>query len=166
MERHTVLLQFGEVALLQTIATAVHQQDVVAGHFETASGRPVVALACQPLNGVERLGDMHLQHFFVALIVGDTHDLVPQLGFGAVRHAFEQCAQFVVSGVFYQRADVFEAVEHETHVAGQRTVAAAIALGGFFDDADARIFFQCGVRGGAGRVAGADDQHVVVDGLI
>ena len=166
VERRAVALEDREVALLQSVAAAVHEQDVVGRHVEAARGHPVVALGCEPLHGRKRLGHVHLEHLLVALVVGDAHDFVPQHVFGALRHALEQPTQLIVGRASHQRTDVFEAVEDEPHVAGQRAVAPAFALLRLLEDADLRALLQGGMGGTARRVACTHDEHVVVVGLI
>ena len=74
-----------------------------------------------------------------------------------MRRALDLFLQFRFGHVLHQRAQVVDAVVNKTHVCGERAIAAAIALRGFFDDADARLSIQRSQRGATSGVAGADD---------
>ena len=85
---------------------------------------------------------MNLQHLLIALVVRDAHDFVPKLLFRAMGNALEQRVELFVARVLDERPDIFDPVEHEAHMTGQRAVAAAFAFRRFFHDSDARAFFQ------------------------
>ena len=166
MERDAATLEHRKIALLQAVTAAVHQQNIVRRHFETAGRNPVVSFVCEPLHGLQRFSDMHLKHFLIALIVGDLHDLVPMLGFSAMRHALEQRVQFVIRHVLDQWTDILETIEDKTHVAGQGAVSAAVALGCFFQDTHARVLIERGMRGRTCRITSAHDQNIVMKSFI
>ena len=74
--------------------------------------------------------------------------------------------QLGIRSIFHERAQIFDAVENEPDVGGQRAVAAAVALGGFLQYADAGILFARRECGRTRRAAGADDQDVVAIGFV
>ncbi len=86
----TGALQYVEIAFLQPHAAAVHREHVVVG-----GGRwhPVMPLAGEPMHGLQRFGDMHVQQLFIALVVGDAHEFVPDVGLAAAgQSAIQQFA--------------------------------------------------------------------------
>lgn len=164
MKNGTRSLENLEITLLQTRTTAVHAQHVIV------SGRrrhPVMSLGCEPVHGFQRLGDMHAQKLWIALIVGDAHHLVPDLGLGTMRQtALEHLAQFRVRHVAHQRAQIIDAIEREAEVTRHRAVAATLAPGCFLDNAHALRSFERSVSRRAGGVTAPDDQHIVMTSFI
>ena len=159
MKFHAGFFEDCEVALLQTSTATVHGDDIV---IADRRWRPVVALRRQPMHRLQRLGDMHLQHVLVRLIVGDVHDLVPQLGLGAVRQAFQQRPHFIIGIVTDQRFEIFGTVERKAHQHRQHTVTATVALRRFFEHTHSRGFFERSQCGRARGVTGTNNQYIVI----
>ena len=86
MKLRAEFFQDGAMPLLQTPAATVWIQNIF---IPLRTGYPVVAFRRQPMHGLQRFGDVHLQHVLIRLIIGHPHHLIPHIGLGAARQTFE-----------------------------------------------------------------------------